>query len=1129
MEFIYEINFYLNFFEIHLNFFSSRQELDVLINDFHIQDTTHIKSLVTELLSEFEHVNSGSLTLKDLIEELKHTPDSELRLLIEDRTDTILEGRSPIRKKNYLSEFKAKLKESLISISQELSVKLREHIEELFNQYDYNCLLKEEIKEILSMKSSHLISQFKAFLEKISIYELMVIYLQDFRENIRNLLSDVPKGSDTELYNEVERASRSNKVEEYIEYLFKIQQNLLKVDKPSRFPSDLRIRLERLIQDGYFKAFRIDFMKFLLSNKPDMNNLEIHKAFTDVIENLPFEKSDAILKEIDNLIHEHKKKGNSDFWAKAQMLLLRCNMILFRLGLQNLLKRVPNNEFNQLNFLIMERLYEKSLEDSPEIYPEVSEILEKNPKMGSNKFKQALQELSNQFQINKIRKDAKESNKPILKAKSNNSSTMLPLSMIDSSSCLNESNLDISMSPSDITEMMEYKEISPKILILESSKSKTVSKGDYLNIWENTPKSKLFHDEIFLNNFSSLCFSSSKPAFPEWKAIKWMRFTELYKGKKLSLLLNLNGGLIKKTPETPNYLYNALMVIGDNEFIFRRNFEDQIINEKGLYFVKICQDGVWRYVILDDSIPCWTEGKRGYKPAFLEIMDYDKGSYDIWPLLIIKALAKIYTTYQSIVNGCFYHTLRDLTGYFINIYIYYYIILIFYKIMYYLLISHKFISFKGAPITLLTTKEKEATCKLLADYYDKGLLLYVGGLEQESISKSKSPEDPMAKSNTKNSMSKDSIDSISKDSMNKDPIAKGSGSKNNIAVNNYIDSPCKPANNSIISTKETIDTSLVYQIVGVIKIKSSMFFELSHPALDVATELSETIITKSNKIQTKIKEFGQNEYIFLNTEKSIFLDYEDLACTFPEVMTMHLYPEYFYVARTITHVKNTYCIRTFSLQSQSHCFIEVSQVDKRYFRGLDYDYSPVRILIGKLEGHIVNNTRPPMKYIGGVYKQARNVNIELNLTAGNYWILVGFDWRKNTYDATLNYYGEEKILLEKVSYNVNRGLLEEFGGLIAKTYGQKIKLQGEKVILYFYASTFDKLIIEHLVNNINNKCLSIIRDYSFLDSSKITIAGKYQKMNKVEVKVEPLKSETIMFRVNDIESLEKLHLMLENK
>jgi len=616
--------------------------------------------LVSELLVEFEPMNSISMTLKELVDELQSTPDNELRLLIEDRTDSTLEGRSPIRKKNYLLDFKEKLKEGTVKISEKITKDLKLQVHELLKET--KCVLKQEILKVLTTKSHDFVHQFSHFIQKINLCEQMVSYLHDFREKIRTILSEITKGIDPELYSEIERATRSNKVDEYIEYLFKIQQILLRVEKSSRFASDLRTQLEHQIKSGYFQAFRLDIRKFLLLNKRDYNNLALHKGFEELIQNLPEEKSETVLKCAESLMNENKRKGNSDFWAKAELLLLRCNMILFRLGLQNLLKRVPTNEFNQLNFLINERLYEKSLEDSPEIYPEVSEILEKNPKMGTFKFKQALQDLSNQFQINKVKK---ESNKPILKSKSSSSSTFLPLSLIDTSTFLNESNLDISMSPSDLTDMMEYKEISPKILILESSKFKSVSKEDYLNLWENCLKNRQHHDEIFMNNFSSLCFSSSKPAFPEWKMMKWLRIKELYRFKKVTLLQNLNSSFIEKNSEIPLYLYNALVAINENEFIFKRNFEDQVINDKGIYFVKICQDGVWRYIILDDFLPCSIDAKgKSYRPSFLEVGEYEKNTTDIWPFLIMKALAKIYTTYQSIVtNGCFYHTLRDLTGF----------------------------------------------------------------------------------------------------------------------------------------------------------------------------------------------------------------------------------------------------------------------------------------------------------------------------------------------------------------------------------------------------------------------------------------------------------------------------------
>ena len=35
-----------------------------------------------------------------------------------------------------------------------------------------------------------------------------------------------------------------------------------------------------------------------------------------------------------------------------------------------------------------------------------------------------------------------------------------------------------------------------------------------------------------------------------------------------------------------------------------RLIEDQVVNDKGCYFVRICQDGIWRYILIDDFFPC---------------------------------------------------------------------------------------------------------------------------------------------------------------------------------------------------------------------------------------------------------------------------------------------------------------------------------------------------------------------------------------------------------------------------------------------------------------------------------------------------------------------------------------------
>lgn len=177
------------------------------MQNFQSEDEKQVKELVLSLLSEYEPVTGVSATLKELIDEIKRTPDSELRLLIEDRTETILEGRSPIRKKNYLSDFKARLKEGVITISNELSERLKSEVEDLIE--GQACLLKDETSQTISQKSHNLAALLRNFIDKIEIYEYVAIYLQDFREEIRRILSEAQKGSDPELYSEFERDRKS--------------------------------------------------------------------------------------------------------------------------------------------------------------------------------------------------------------------------------------------------------------------------------------------------------------------------------------------------------------------------------------------------------------------------------------------------------------------------------------------------------------------------------------------------------------------------------------------------------------------------------------------------------------------------------------------------------------------------------------------------------------------------------------------------------------------------------------------------------------------------------------------------------------------------------------------------------
>ena len=64
--------------------------------------------------------------------------------------------------------------------------------------------------------------------------------------------------------------------------------------------------------------------------------------------------------------------------------------------------------------------------------------------------------------------------------------------------------------------------------------------------------------------------------------------------------------------------------------------------------------GEWKDIVVDDCIPCFNK-YRG--PAFTRSQNHD-----IWVLILEKAWAKIYGSYERIESGTTRECLRDLTG-----------------------------------------------------------------------------------------------------------------------------------------------------------------------------------------------------------------------------------------------------------------------------------------------------------------------------------------------------------------------------------------------------------------------------------------------------------------------------------
>lgn len=54
---------------------------------------------------------------------------------------------------------------------------------------------------------------------------------------------------------------------------------------------------------------------------------------------------------------------------------------------------------------------------------------------------------------------------------------------------------------------------------------------------------------------------------------------------------------------TNPFLFSAITILAEYPHLVIPLIYNQTINSTGFYYVKLCKDGVWRYVIVDDYIP----------------------------------------------------------------------------------------------------------------------------------------------------------------------------------------------------------------------------------------------------------------------------------------------------------------------------------------------------------------------------------------------------------------------------------------------------------------------------------------------------------------------------------------------
>lgn len=341
----------------------------------------------SEINFMIEHTfkKNESTSLLELKSKLKKMSKTYLRLYIESVCNSIIEGHSPVKNKDVCNDFKKKIKELKNNIDSKYGGLMKKKIMNI-TRYD-ECLLKKEVSDFLNNENVSIEKNLKTLVKLIDLKIKKLEVWQMLASNLYEIFENNEEIDDPIIYNFLQNIIEKEEVFEKSAIIFIIQMKVLEICTKNSKKTKIRTDLSFFFDDFYIQLFKIELLELLTNFEITFEN---RNAISNLNKIIDAPNSDFFLKLLEFDIDHDGETGidYDEFKYEINKFLIRANLLLFRLEVEQLLISIPNTQYTSMHNKLISAFSKKSFEDSAELYPELYEIIESNSNQSDHSFKE---------------------------------------------------------------------------------------------------------------------------------------------------------------------------------------------------------------------------------------------------------------------------------------------------------------------------------------------------------------------------------------------------------------------------------------------------------------------------------------------------------------------------------------------------------------------------------------------------------------------------------------------------------------------------------------------------------------------------------------------------------------------